>query len=134
VAVTLWLWYVPPYAVAVGSCSLTISPKRPSLIRAYLEGEDMPVYDAPEDEDDHGPRQSFNFAPGYNGIVYRADTPDWGAGPRTHKNGDSEAEQEEIEPVEKTESQEIRYKLQTMKWGKPFPDSSISIPDSLVKA
>jgi len=81
----------------------------------------MPVYEAPEDEDDHGPRQSFNFAPGYNGMVYRADTPDWGAGPRTHKKGDGEAEGEEGEEpgsVEDTESKETRYKLQTMKWGR----------------
>jgi hypothetical protein len=80
----------------------------------------MPVYEAPEDEDDHGPRQSFNFAPGYNGIVYRADTPDWGAGPRTHKKGEGEAEQEEYEPIEGTEGKETRYKMQTMKWGTSF--------------
>jgi putative SOS response-associated peptidase YedK len=78
----------------------------------------MPVYDAPEDEDDYGPRQSYNFAPGYNGIVYRADTPDWGAGPRSHRKGEGETEQEESEPVEETEIKETRYKLQTMKWGR----------------
>jgi hypothetical protein len=92
-------------------------------VRAYLEGEDMPVYDAPEDEDDHGPRQSFNFAPGYNGLVYRADTPDWGAGPRTHKKGEGETEKEVLEQTEgaeSSESGETRYKLQTMKWGRSF--------------
>jgi len=93
----------------------------------------MPVYDAPEDEDDHGPRQSYNFAPGYNGIVYRADTPDWGAGPRSHKKGEGETEQEDPEPVEETESKGTRYKLQTMRWGRSFSSSSISILDSLVK-
>ena len=78
----------------------------------------MPVYDAPEDEEDHGPRQSFNFAPGYNGIVYRADTPDWGAGPRTHKKDEGVTEGEEgSEPVEEMEAKETRYKMQTMKWG-----------------
>ncbi len=77
----------------------------------------MPVYDAPEDEDDHGPRQSFNFAPGYSGIVYRADTPDWGAGPRTHKKGEGEAGLEDDGPVEEIDATETRYKMQTMKWG-----------------
>ncbi|KAJ2971617.1 hypothetical protein NUW58_g9365 [Xylaria curta] len=49
----------------------------------------MPVYEAPGDPDDgvgendaggdyDGPRQSYNFAPGYRGVVYRADVPDWG--------------------------------------------------------
>lgn len=47
-----------------------------------LEDDDMPVYDAPADEGDGAPRQSYNFAPGYHGVVYRADVPDWGAGPR----------------------------------------------------
>lgn len=46
-----------------------------------LQDENMPVYDAPEDEGDGAPRQSYNFAPGYYGVVYRADVPDWGAGP-----------------------------------------------------
>lgn len=80
----------------------------------------MPVYEAPEDEDDHGPRQSFNFAPGYNGIVYRADTPDWGAGPRTHTKGEGEVEVEEPDVIDHAKSKETRYKLQTMKWGTFF--------------
>ena len=32
----------------------------------------MPVDDAPDDHDD-SVRQSYNFAPGYRGLVYRAD-------------------------------------------------------------
>lgn len=46
-----------------------------------LQDDDMPVWDAPADEGDGAPRQSYNFAPGYHGIVYRADVPDRGAGP-----------------------------------------------------
>jgi putative SOS response-associated peptidase YedK len=68
----------------------------------------MPVYEAPDDDGEGGPRQSYNFAPGYHGIVYRADTPDWGSGPRHHDGGEPELEEEQ---------QEIRYKLQSMKWG-----------------
>lgn len=67
----------------------------------------MPVSDAPADEGNDAPRQTYNFAPGYYGAVYRADTPDHGAGPA---------------PVEKNRqdsygSEKITYKLQSMKWG-----------------
>lgn len=99
-----------------------------------LQNDDMPVWDAPADEGDGAPRQSFNFAPGYHGIVYRADVPDWGAGPRreakSSKGAKAAAEgaptQAEAathdEPIETetggdSESGEIHYKLQSMKWG-----------------
>lgn len=92
--------------------------KRPSQVRAYLEDENMPVFEAPEDDGDHAPRQSYNFAPGYHGIVYRADTPDWGAGPRSHKKGEGESELEPTTDVQdETEQSEVRYKLQSMQWG-----------------
>ena len=97
----------------------TDSLQRPSQVRAYLENEHMPVYDFPNDEGDRAPRQSYNFAPGYHGIVYRADTPDWGAGPRQHKNGNGESDAQSAEEggEETTEPHEVRYKLQSMKWG-----------------
>ena len=48
----------------------------------------MSVYDAPADEGDGAPRQSHNFAPGYYGVVYRADGYDRGAGTGTaHARG-----------------------------------------------
>jgi len=76
----------------------------------------MRVDEAPEDDAPDAPRQSYNFAPGYHGIVYRADTPDTGAGPRQHKKGEeetgaAEAVEEEYDPGP------IKYKLQSMKWG-----------------
>jgi putative SOS response-associated peptidase YedK len=79
----------------------------------------MPVYDAPDDDGDNAPRQSYNFAPGYHGIVYRADTPDWGAGPRNHKSGDGESEEHPPTVIEEesAEPHEVQYKLQSMKWG-----------------
>jgi len=80
----------------------------------------MPVYEAPDDDGDHAPRQSHNFAPGYNGIIYRADTPDWGAGPRSHNKGEGEGGPQEgttIEAREEEAPKEVRYKLQSMKWG-----------------
>ncbi|TVY41589.1 putative peptidase [Lachnellula subtilissima] len=98
---------------------------RPAQVRAYLENAHMPVYEAPADDDDEGgPRQSYNFAPGYHGLVYRADTPDWGAGPRVHGKsgsgsaGDAEPEDEVVDDEPEPEGdEEVRYKLQSMKWG-----------------
>jgi putative SOS response-associated peptidase YedK len=58
--------------------------QRPSAIRSRLIHENMPVDDAPPDEGDYAPRETYNFAPGYNGLVYRAEVPDWGAGPYDH--------------------------------------------------
>lgn len=98
-----------------------------------LQQDNMPVDDAPEDDGDDAPRQSYNFAPGYHGIVYRADTPDWGAGPHRHakKAGDdTEAVDEAADQSSSTlpsgsggggsddsDASEVRYKLQSMKWG-----------------
>jgi putative SOS response-associated peptidase YedK len=57
--------------------------QRAAQIRILLEEDNMPVDEAPEDDEGEGaPRASYNFAPGYHGVVYRADVPDWGAGPR----------------------------------------------------
>lgn len=75
----------------------------------------MPVNEAPADDEEHGPRESYNFAPGYHGIVYRADTPDWGAGPRHHKQGDDEHENDHEHSKEETG--DVRYRLQSMRWG-----------------
>ncbi|PQE18278.1 hypothetical protein CJF32_00008015 [Rutstroemia sp. NJR-2017a WRK4] len=94
---------------------------RPSQVRQYLEDENMPVHEAPEDEGDGAPRQSYNFAPGYHGIVYRADVPDWGAGPRQHKNAQHGADEQTDDlpstAQEDVVSGDVRYKLQSMKWG-----------------
>ncbi|KAL2071452.1 hypothetical protein VTL71DRAFT_12687 [Oculimacula yallundae] len=92
---------------------------RPQQVRAYLEDANMPVYDAPADDAEGAPRQSYNFAPGYYGLVYRADTPDHGAGPHQHKKGEAESTEQETNdiPESSDEQGEVRYKLQSMKWG-----------------
>jgi hypothetical protein len=85
----------------------------------------MPVDWAPADDGDHAPpRQSYNFAPGYHGLVYRAEVPDWGAGPRTHKKGqdDGKDDTEDVGPSAEeeeilTQTGETKYKLDSMKWG-----------------
>ncbi|KAF3761139.1 DUF159-domain-containing protein [Cryphonectria parasitica EP155] len=90
-------------------CGRYVLALSPSQVRRMLENDDMLVDDAPADEGDGAPRQSYNFAPGYHGIVYRADVPDWGAGPRR------EAKQKKGgAPSEPTTT---HYKLQSMRWG-----------------
>lgn len=87
----------------------------------------MLVDEAPDDDAPDAPRQSYNFAPGYHGIVYRADTPDYGAGPRQHKKGEGEDEPEEVVTgASETENEagETRYKLQSMKWVSILPYSN----------
>ena len=80
----------------------------------------MPVDEAPEDDE---VRQSYNFAPGYHGLVYRADVPDRGAGgtPQdSNQKGDQTGQPEASQP-QKTAQLDVpgltRYKLQKMKWG-----------------
>lgn len=99
-----------------------------------LQDDNLPVDDAPADEGDGAPRQSYNFAPGYNGIVYRADVPDHGAGPardRTHSakakptgtthttnaNTAATTDTANINASTDTDTGTGKYKLQTMKWG-----------------
>lgn len=76
----------------------------------------MPVADAPDDDD---VRETYNFAPGNHGLVYRADVPDYGSGGRPH--GDQRPEdatnETDVPSTQRDDPQEIRYKLQSMKWG-----------------
>ncbi|RYP78356.1 hypothetical protein DL771_000541 [Monosporascus sp. 5C6A] len=117
---------------------------RLAQVRQLLEDDGMPVDEAPDDNDGDeaggnnyaagAPRQSYNFAPGYHGIVYRADVPDWGAGPRRHRaaahdrggaapgdgdGGDQHSGDgaEESGGRQRRDGGGTRYKLQSMKWG-----------------
>jgi putative SOS response-associated peptidase YedK len=88
----------------------------------------MFVDDCPDDDEC---RQTYNFPPGAIGIVYRADVPDYGAGPSTKHakkksaSGDHDSEvevkqepEEEVEvPTSSLPHKEVHYKLQSMKWG-----------------
>ncbi|KAI1389824.1 DUF159-domain-containing protein [Hypoxylon trugodes] len=95
---------------------------RPAQVRQMLQDDDMSVDDAPDDEGEGAPRQSYNFAPGYHGIVYRADVPDWGAGSRgqhtdvSHKSRNDEHDEGGVK-TKTSASRPISYKLQSMKWG-----------------
>jgi putative SOS response-associated peptidase YedK len=84
----------------------------------------MQVDEAPDD--DESVRETYNFAPGYYGVVYRADTPDYGGQEpevanavekEAEKEGKQEQGDEEERVNEEISKKKIRYKLQAMKWG-----------------
>lgn len=91
--------------------------QRASFVRHQLEENDMPVADAPEDDE---VRQTYNFAPGSHGLVYRADVPDYGAGNR-HQRQEQAAEHGRSDETDASpqieDPKETKYKLQAMKWG-----------------
>lgn len=77
----------------------------------------MPVADAPDDDD---VRETYNFAPGNHGLVYRADVPDYGAGGGHHdteQNSEDAAQEKDSASTQLEDPKETRYKLQSMKWG-----------------
>ncbi|OJJ49278.1 hypothetical protein ASPZODRAFT_150184 [Penicilliopsis zonata CBS 506.65] len=89
---------------------------RLAFIQQRLEDQGMPVDDAAEDED---VRETYNFAPGNYGAVYRADAPDRGYG-HDEEDQDSTGGPETSEKHEKEKDQADRiqkYKLQSMRWG-----------------
>ncbi|KAF1828677.1 DUF159-domain-containing protein [Decorospora gaudefroyi] len=81
---------------------------RPSQVRQQLEQSQMPVAEAPDDDSDV--RQSYNFAPGYHGLVYRADGPDTGG----QQDGKTESE---AQLTTEGATGGTKYKLQSMQWG-----------------
>ncbi|KAK0378938.1 tannase and feruloyl esterase [Colletotrichum limetticola] len=91
---------------------------RPSQIRRMLEDDDMSVDDVPEDEGQGSPRQTYNFAPGYHGVVYRADVPDRGAGHGRHQGNSQQygAASSQSQSNDGSDSS-VKYKLQSMQWG-----------------
>jgi len=66
----------------------------------------MPVDEAPEDDDDRL-RQTYNFAPSYHGLVYRAEV----------AQQDDNNDDENAAHQEKDNDTKVRHKLQAMKWG-----------------
>ncbi|KAL2002540.1 hypothetical protein VTN02DRAFT_6527 [Thermoascus thermophilus] len=75
----------------------------------------MPVDEAPEDDE---VRETYNFAPGYNGVVYRVDVPD--RADRAAHDGDEEEEViREGDLIAQDDEGKLRHrhKLQAMRWG-----------------
>ena len=96
--------------------------KRPAEVRQQLEDSDMPSQEAPEDDE---VRQTYNFAPGYYGLVYRAETPDTGGGIRVQEQSNAQPEQDSQatddgappSTQDSTGAKPAQYRLQAMKWG-----------------
>ncbi|RAO71544.1 uncharacterized protein BHQ10_007556 [Talaromyces amestolkiae] len=88
---------------------------RMAFVRWRMQEQGMPVDEAPEDDEI---RETHNFAPGYYGAVYRADTPDY-----SHDEQSQNDEGEGTTSITTTDSKEdptkkkTRYKLQKMRWG-----------------
>lgn len=74
----------------------------------------MPADEAPDDNNE-SIRQSYNFAPGYHGLVYRADVPDHGAG--KPKDDNETEDTDALHKVDGSMTATTRYKLQAMRWG-----------------
>ncbi|KAF2224039.1 hypothetical protein BDZ85DRAFT_96529 [Elsinoe ampelina] len=100
-------------------CGRYVLHMRPSEVRYRLQQDNMPADEWPDD-DDTTIRQSYNFAPGYHGLVYRADVPDSGAkkqkdvGEAGGEKDSGEAQERETDGLA---TKETKYKLQGMKWG-----------------
>ncbi|OAX78341.1 hypothetical protein ACJ72_07352 [Emergomyces africanus] len=90
---------------------------RLAFIRHQLQQHGQPVDEAADDDD---VRQTYNFAPGSYGAVYRADTSDHGG---VGSQDDDTANHDRLEDQEadgepaKIPERRTRYKLQSMKWG-----------------
>ncbi|CEO60011.1 hypothetical protein PMG11_04655 [Penicillium brasilianum] len=95
---------------------------RLAYIQQQLQERGMQVDEAPEDDE---VRETYNFAPGSFGAVYRADVPD----SKTRSERDTEVPQEENDQVPEQQEEidekpgdtpatvQPKYKLQSMKWG-----------------
>ncbi|KAA8649870.1 SOS response-associated peptidase [Aspergillus tanneri] len=95
-----------------------------SFIRYRMQEQGMRVDDAPPDEDI---RETFNFAPGNFGAVYRADSPSHHPRSEDEQQRPSSPEQEDKDREEQKGRTNVqgacfspdstKYKLQSMKWG-----------------
>lgn len=108
---------------------------RPSQVRQRLADQNMPADEAPDDSNDQI-RQSYNFAPGYHGLIYRANTSHHGAGDNRPSSSQDNANDHDNSgepspkkaklsppptfqphPVDGHATKATKYKLQAAKWG-----------------
>jgi putative SOS response-associated peptidase YedK len=100
-----------------GRYALSLSASQ--VRQRFVEEEHLAVDDV---EDDDRTRQSYNFAPGYHGLVYRAAVADHGNGEQAAdvERGTSPQESGAVYVSSSSKegtTTEVRYKLQSMKWG-----------------
>ncbi|EEA24178.1 hypothetical protein TMatcc_007253 [Talaromyces marneffei ATCC 18224] len=89
---------------------------RMAFVRQRMQEQGMQIDEAPEDDEI---RQTYNFAPGYYGAVYRADTPDHGHD-EPSQSSQNDDEGENTSSTAKNAHQattKTKYKLQKMRWG-----------------
>ncbi|KAE8408188.1 DUF159 domain protein [Aspergillus pseudonomiae] len=86
-----------------------------AFMRRRLEEQGLQVDEAPSDDD---VRETYNFAPGNFGAVYRADIYPSGHNEEQPEDDDttSPAQNKAAEKDEQTHPQ-LKYKIQSMKWG-----------------
>lgn len=108
-------------------CGRYVLHLRPSEVRQRLVDQSMPADSAPDD-DNNQIRQTYNFAPGYHGLIYRAEASSHGAGSEvTNDRGDDEGGEPRRKKAKHTHltetnvdglgTKETKYKLQAAKWG-----------------
>ncbi|OJJ40420.1 hypothetical protein ASPWEDRAFT_33808 [Aspergillus wentii DTO 134E9] len=88
---------------------------RMAFVQQRMREQGMPVDEAPEDDE---VRETYNFAPGNMGAVYRADDgPYRGHGDPEEQDGTDNPEQQSLARADPLHKKEPTYKLQSMKWG-----------------
>lgn len=91
-----------------------------AYVRQHLQDRGMQVDEAPADDE---VRETYNFAPGSFGAVYRADIPEKDrSGPAEASEGqkpedDVGSPQKDKTSQEPADTKTTKYKLQSMKWG-----------------
>ncbi|KAE8385523.1 DUF159 domain protein [Aspergillus alliaceus] len=87
---------------------------RMAFIRRRLQEQGLQVDEAPPDDD---VRETYNFAPGNYGAVYRADI----YRIEEHEKNDTESHrapiQDRAEETDQENRPQLKYKIQSMKWG-----------------
>jgi putative SOS response-associated peptidase YedK len=102
---------------------------RPSQVRQRLADQNMPAEDAPDDDDDQV-RPTYNFAPGYHGLIYRAATSDRGGDAHPPSSQDhNDTDEPSPKRIKRSHDHHTtptpppandhttHYRLQTAKWG-----------------
>lgn len=92
-------------------CPPADDPKRLAYIQQRMQEQDMQVDEAPDDD---AVRETFNFAPGNFGAVYRAEVADKESY-NAQQDADSEHQHQDLEKGK--DNTVTKYKLQSMKWG-----------------
>lgn len=92
-------------------CGRYVLSMRPGVIRQRLADQNMPVDEVPEDEEI---RPTYNFAPGYHGLIYRA---------RTENDNNQNGNHDDDHTAGKTTNNDdqhqhkVQHKLQAARWG-----------------